>query len=182
MLLHGARALSQVFLANRTLIRKLVRSSSIGPKDTVLEIGPGTGNITQELVHVAKHVIGVEIDVRLHQQLKSQNYSNLTLYCMDFLHYRLPHYPYKVFANIPFSLQGKITRKLLGASNPPTDCYLVLRKDFAYRLGGIHKEGQLSRHYKQWFNFEITHHFHRNDFAPRTWVRCVLLRIQRNNQ
>lgn len=96
---------------------------------------------------------------------------------MNFLHYRLPSHTYKVFANIPFSIQGKLVRKLLDASNPPEDCYLVLRKDFAMRLGGIRKDGELSSFYKRKFQFEIMHRFHGRDFEPRTKVKTVMMRI-----
>ena len=175
------RALSQVFLINRLLISKLIRRSSIGKNNTVLEIGPGTGNITTELLSVARNVIAVEIDQSLTKLLqeKFQMTQNLTLYQMDFMQYPLPNYPYKVFANPPFSIQGKLVRKLLNAKNPPEDCYLVLRKDFAYRLGGIRKDGELSRFYKKRFDFEMVHHFKGRDFKPKTNVRTVLMRMKR---
>jgi len=84
-----------------------------------------------------------------------------------------------VFANPPFSIQGKLVRKLLDATNPPEDCYLVLRKDFAYRLGGIRKDGELSRYYKKRFEFEIVHQFKGSDFKPKTRVWTVMLKIER---
>ena len=181
MFIYRRRALSQVFLKNRPLIKKLIRRSSIGKNDTVLEIGPGTGNITEELLHVARKVIVVEIDPTLTKLLRSKYFDNqnLTLHQMDFMHFQLPNYPYKVFANPPFSIQGKLVRKLLDATNPPEDCYLVLRKDFAYRLGGIRKDGELSRYYKKRFEFEIVHQFKGSDFKPKTRVWTVMLKIER---
>ncbi len=53
---------SQNFLHNRGLVERLVRSSSIGKNDLVLEIGPGKGIITEQLVQTAGHVLAVEID------------------------------------------------------------------------------------------------------------------------
>lgn len=99
------KLLSQNFLYNRTLVNSLVRNSSIGPTDTVLEIGPGKGFITSELLKISKKVIAVELDSKLVLHLKSifYNFRNLKLYQMDFLEFSLPQKPYKVFANIPFS-------------------------------------------------------------------------------
>ena len=47
------------------------------------------------------------------------------------------------------------------------------------RLGGIYKDGELSRHYKKKFEFEIVHTFRGSDFIPKTKVRTVMLRMKR---
>ena len=62
-------ALAQNFLRNPGLVRHLVNASTIGPADTVYEIGPGRGIITAELARTAKKVIAVEKDARLVRQL-----------------------------------------------------------------------------------------------------------------
>lgn len=174
------RILSQNFLTNRKLIEKLVRKSSIGLKDTVLEIGPGRGIVTEYLVRKSKRVIAVELDRDLYFYLKSRfrDYKNkLVLINKDILECKLPNYPYKVFSNIPFSIEGKIIRRLLNAEKPPSDCYLVVRKEFAERVSGSKKESQFSIFYKPWFSFEIVHYFSRYDFDPSTRVDSVLLRF-----
>ena len=171
------RILSQNFLYNRTLVNKLIRNSSIGKNDIVLEIGPGTGIITRELLTRSRNVIAIEIDPHLYKFLKKQfsRTSNLQLICSDFLRYELPDCQYKVFANIPFSIEGKIIRKLLNATNPPEDCYLVMREDLAKRLSGFRQECQFSIIYKPWFTFEIVHYFKGYDFVPHTKTKCALL-------
>src|SRR5689334_9002091 len=118
------RVLSQNFLHNRKLTEKLVRLSSIGQNDTVLEIGPGKGIITEQLIHIARNIIAVELDTELYLYLRrrfARSLYKLNLVNKDFLRYRLPQSSYKVFANIPFSIEGKIIRKLLDAYNPPID-------------------------------------------------------------
>lgn len=173
------RQLSQNFLYSRKLVKQLVWRSSIGPNDTVLDIGSGEGIITEELLQRAKHVIAIEIDTSLYLYLKKklkQNH-NITLVNQDFLKYKLPKYRYKVFANIPFSIEGKIIRKLLAAYHPPEDCYLVMRKDLAERLSSAHRECQFSLFYKPWFEFQVTHDFRRTDFKPMARMDTVLLRF-----
>lgn len=176
--------LSQNFLRSRILVRKLVRSFSIGQNDLVLEIGPGEGIITQELLAVAKHVIAVEIDSRLYRFIrrKFSHCRNLTLYHADALKIKLPAAPYKVFANTPFSIEGKLIRRLLHSQNPPQDCYLVVRRSIAERLGGIYRDGLFSVLHKPFFNFEIAYRFRHNDFSPATFVQPVLLRITKKEK
>lgn len=55
----------QHLLTNTRVIDSIVRTSNIKPDDTVLEIGPGTGNLTLKLLEAAKNVVAVEIDNRM---------------------------------------------------------------------------------------------------------------------
>jgi 23S rRNA (adenine-N6)-dimethyltransferase len=58
----------------------------------------------------------------------------------DFLEVALPRAPYKVFANIPFNITTAIVTKLIGASCPPDDAYLVVQKEAAARFAGLPRE------------------------------------------
>lgn len=175
------KLLSQNFLSNRNLIRNLVRSSSISLLDTVLEIGPGKGFITNELLKSARKVLAIEIDSKLILHLKHFYSHNpkLSLHQGDFLKSPLPNYPYKVFANTPFSIEGKIIRKLLEAENPPEDSYLVVVRELAIRLSGLDRENVFSLSYKPWFELKIVHFFNRHDFIPRPKVDAVLWRLKK---
>src|ERR687894_551583 len=59
------KRLGQHFLADPDVLDHIVRDSGTGPEDTVLEIGPGTGELTARLVQVARWVVAVEIDETL---------------------------------------------------------------------------------------------------------------------
>lgn len=125
---------SENFLVSRDLVKRLVRDSSITSQDTVLEVGAGTGILTQELLHAAREVIACEIDPRLiaalHTRFKGAG--NLRLFQQDFLALPLPQAPYKVFANIPFAMTGEVVRKLLQAAQPPwTAIWLSSKKPLA---------------------------------------------------
>jgi 23S rRNA (adenine-N6)-dimethyltransferase len=173
--------LSQRFLHNRQLIQKLLRQSSVSPNDLVVEIGPGRGIITQELLRLASEVIAIELDEQLFNHLKKKftTATKLTLIHQDFLTWTLPQKPYKVFANLPFDVEGLMVRKLVDADNPPQDCYVVVRKDVAERWAGISYRGQFSVKYRPWFNFTLIHKFRRQDFMPKPKVAAVMLRINR---
>lgn len=77
----------QHFLIDGNLMRRLVDSAEIGPADTVLEVGPGTGGLTDLLVNRAGQVICVEIDRDLFSLLKDrfQHRPNINLICADAL-------------------------------------------------------------------------------------------------
>lgn len=178
------KVLSQNFIYNRKLISKLVRSSSVGPQDTVLEIGPGKGFITSELLQIAKRVIAVELDYKLvlHLDKLFGNNPKLDLYAENFLNFHLPRTRYKVFANIPFSIEGKIIRKLIEDKNPPEDCYLVVRQDLAERLSGFIENSSFSIKNKPWFDFDIYYYFNRSDFIPKPSMNCVMWRFTKREE
>ena len=173
------RLYSQYFLHNRTLVSNLVRNSSISKKDLVLEIGPGKGIITEQLLSNAGYVFAVEIDKFWYEflQNKFKYIPNLHLYNTDFLKFPLPGDDYKVFANIPFAIEGKIIRELLTAENPPADCYLIIRKQLANRLAGSKKENMFTLMYRPWFKFSIVHHFHSRNFKPVSNTKSVMFRF-----
>jgi 16S rRNA (adenine1518-N6/adenine1519-N6)-dimethyltransferase len=175
------RLRSQNFLVNRELARQLIRGSSIALGDTVLEIGAGTGIITQELVKAAKDIVAFEIDQglisHLHRRFKGMN--NLKLVKDDFLCSPLPQKPYKVFANIPFSITGEIFRKLLQSPHSPSDCYLVVQAEAASKFIARPQSNTLAAMlYYPWWNIHILHRFQPSDFVPSPKVGCVLLHLQ----
>lgn len=175
---------SQNFLHNRKLVSKLIRNSSIGKNDLVLEIGAGKGIITEVLLAQAQHVLAMEIDIYWHKYLRNRfkDAKNLTLYQDDILSFKLPSLPYKVFANIPFSIEGKIVRYLIEAKNPPIDCYLVVMKELGYRFSAPYRENWFSFAHKPWFDFSIYHEFRRTDFIPSPNVDSVMLRFKKRTQ
>lgn len=118
--------------------------------DCVLEIGPGLGVLTQQLLRRSRHVVAVELDRDLCRELRKTlgNPPNFLLLQGDFLTLDLPpllqdfpdfQSPNKVVANIPYNITGPILEKLLGTiahPNPnPYDCLvLLLQKEVAQRL------------------------------------------------
>lgn len=169
---------SQNYLLNQELVEKLVRDSSIGKADTVLEIGPGKGILTQALLEQAGKVVAVELDPRLYSSLRFRfaRVPNLELHHSDFLTWPLPDCPYKVFSNIPFRITSDIIRKLLRAPNPPLDSYLVVQSEAAAKWAGNNLASLLLQ---PWFTFSIRWRFRRTDFVPIPQVDVVLLRIEK---
>lgn len=159
--------LSQNFLINRELVTKLIRSSSISSSDTVLDIGSGTGIITRELLKITPYVIPIEKDPRF------------TSFPQDFLTYRLPSLPYKIFANIPFSITGDIIKKILFATNPPLDCYLIIQTAAATKfMTHPTSNTMLAILFYPYFDIHVLHHLHPTNFQPTPKVHICFIRIR----
>lgn len=128
--------------------------------------------------------MAVEIDRHWYQCITTQfeERENLTVYHRDFLDFELPKHPYKVFANIPFAIEGKVIRKLIEAQQPPTDCYLVVMKELAQRLSGREGNNMFVMMHSPWFEFAISHHFQPTDFVPRPNVSAVLFHFHQRKQ
>jgi len=105
---------SQNFLKDLEFVKGLVDKTDIGSDDFVVEIGPGKGIITEVLASRVRCVKAVEVDEVLFTKLqdKLKNYKNVEIIKADFLKWRHPSTPYKVFSNIPFNLAVGMPRTL----------------------------------------------------------------------
>lgn len=175
---------SQVFLKDKVLVEGLVARSSIRMEDIVLEVGPGRGIITGQLLERAGRVVAVEKDHALFSELRRVygDRSNFEIYNADILSFKVPYKEYKVFSNIPFAIEGSLVRKFIDSPEPPKDAYLVMRREVAERMAGDPKESQFSISHKPWFNLEIFYRFRRNDFTPKPKVESVMLRFQKRDR
>lgn len=181
MYMKRRKRLSQTFLLNDQLAQRLVDDSSINSHDTVFEFGAGDGIITQHLSKVAKHVVAIEIDERYDNLLRHQfkHVSSVEVIHADALLVDTSESAYKVFANIPFAIEGKLTHKLLDSKNPPDDMYVIVRKDFGERITGIKHSHLLSVLRNPWFEMTIPHRFYAGDFSPKTKVNAVMVRFMK---
>ncbi|KAL4288121.1 hypothetical protein AHAS_Ahas19G0254500 [Arachis hypogaea] len=128
----------QHILKNPLLVDAIVQKSGIKPTDVILEIGPGTGNLTKKLLEAGKKVIAVEIDPRmvleLQRRFQGTPYSNrLTVIQGDVLRTELPYFDICV-ANIPYQISSPLTFKLL-SHQPAFRCAIIMfQREFAMRL------------------------------------------------
>src|SRR6266700_6588255 len=121
---------SQNFLKNPCLIDQLLNRYNLRPEDTIYEIGPGKGIITERLAQRCRQVIAIEKDPCLVELLHRRfaHVPNIIIHEGDFLQFRLPISHYKVFASIPFNITTAIVTRLTTATIPPDDTYLIVQK------------------------------------------------------
>ncbi len=138
----------QNFLIDKKIIEKIIIASNLGPKDIILEIGPGIGNLTADLAKGAKKVIAVEKDPRmceiLKELLESWNISSVKIINADILkienwklfeNWKLKIENYKVVANLPYYIVSPVIRKFLeNTGGRPLQMILMVQKEVAQRI------------------------------------------------
>jgi 16S rRNA (adenine1518-N6/adenine1519-N6)-dimethyltransferase len=131
------KSLGQHWLHDRDVLAHIAQCAQISPDDTVLEIGPGLGTLTSELLRRARRVIAVEFDQQLADKLPDQfPGKDLTVVIGDILTFDLSRLPagYRVVANVPYYITSKIVQMLMTAENRPAVAVLLVQKEVAERL------------------------------------------------
>jgi 23S rRNA (adenine-N6)-dimethyltransferase len=128
--------LGQHFLAGGRLAAELVEQAEVGTGDLVVEIGAGTGVLTEALARRAGRVLAVECDPRLADRARARvaGFGNVRVLTADALAMPLPRRPFRVVANLPFGSTAAILRRLLGDPRTPMErADLVLQEQAARR-------------------------------------------------
>lgn len=180
---HNRIRLAQNFVTSPKLVRRLIVMSTIGPSDTVYEIGPGNGIITAALASVARQVIAIEKDPELVRGLRERFrlLDNVKIVESEFLAYsfRSQSSEYKIFANIPYNITAQVVRRILYERSNLREAYLIMQKEPAKKFSGSPRETLASILAKPFFEFQILCQLRRTDFWPVPNVDSVLLKITR---
>jgi 16S rRNA (adenine1518-N6/adenine1519-N6)-dimethyltransferase len=128
------KTLGQNFLIDKNITKKTINLSKASQNDVVLEIGPGLGSLTQELINIVKKIYAIEIDHRLYRYLANEFsiYDNIEIIHSDILKIDLPTHN-KVISNIPYTITGPILEKIFFRINSPIGV-LIIEKSIADRL------------------------------------------------
>lgn len=115
----------------------MVEAGSVSKRDTVLEIGPGMGALTEKLLATGCKIVAVEKDDGLYEFLKEKfaeeiKEGRLELINDDILNLEFKNY--KIVANIPYNITGAILKKFLGAKYQPKLMVLLVQKEVAQRI------------------------------------------------
>lgn len=131
------KSLGQHWLHDRSVLAHIADCAELTANDTVLEIGPGLGTLTSELLRRCKKVIAVEFDEELARKLPAQfPGKDLEVVQSDILSFDLSGLPmgYKVVANVPYYITSKIVQMLMTAPSKPSIAVLLVQKEVAQRL------------------------------------------------
>lgn len=139
--LNPNKTYGQHFLMDETILEDMIDEAGVKAGDTVLEIGPGIGNLTERLLQHGVKVISVEKDPQFLPVLKTlekENKDNFSYELTDALKYdfstRLKDVSYKVVANIPYYITGKIVQLFMHATHKPESLTLLMQKEVAYNI------------------------------------------------
>lgn len=187
------KRLGQNFLINGEVIANIIDYAEISPEDTVIEIGPGVGFVTEQLIKHAKQVIAIELDEDAIRELEKLNAPNLKIIHKDILKTDLSELSegkVKVVANIPYYITSPIIAHLLGEiddlnnknRNKITDILLMVQEEVARRM--VATENSPSKQYglltilsQFWADVEIKELVGRRSFFPAPKVNSALVKL-----
>jgi 16S rRNA (adenine1518-N6/adenine1519-N6)-dimethyltransferase len=137
--MKAKKSLGQNFLINKGTLNKIINAANIEPNDHVIEIGPGHGVLTKELVKQAKNVTTIELDDRLIPELEEtfKDTSNIKICHQDALDFTPPKTPYKLVANIPYYITSPILNHFLREQpqkQRPTHLVLLVQREVAQKI------------------------------------------------
>src|SRR5688572_20592621 len=132
------KRLGQHFLIDQNIVRKIVSAAELTPDETVLEVGPGRGILTEALASVARRVVAVEIDPQLHRllQARQSEWKNVEVVCADALAYSLEAVAAGtvVVGNLPYYISTPLLFKFLEQRHRFPRLVLMLQNEVADRL------------------------------------------------
>lgn len=178
---NARKRLSQNFLTDAGIAALIVRTSGVGSDDLVLEIGPGDGMLTRQLLRAAGHVLAYEKDAHYAARLRERYANNHRIRCYqaDFRTIHPPHEPFAVVANIPFSATTDIVRWCLSARHL-TSATLLTQREFARKhTGDYGRWTKLAITYWPTTTLELGPRIDRRSFHPIPRVDSALLHLRR---
>jgi len=193
--MRAKKSLGQNFLNSQTIAKDIAREGVATQERPVLEIGPGKGVLTKELLTVTGKVFAVEKDVRMVALLQEKfakeiAEEKLILINEDILDFNpqehgLVEGKYSLIANIPYYITGEILRKFLSGDNQPAKMVLMLQKEVAERIvarparaGGDGKESILSLSVKAYGTPRIIKKVPARYFTPAPKVDSAVLVVE----
>lgn len=178
------KSLGQNFLMHRQTAERIVGAALLPENAQVLEIGPGTGMLTRELLNAGMRVVAIESDYALIPELESTfrneiGEGTLTLERADIRTFDTTSIKgaYHLVANIPYYITGEIIRQFLTAPNQPASMTLLVQKEVAVRIAREKKESLLSLSVKVYGTPSYCFTVPRGAFKPAPNVDSAVLRI-----
>jgi 16S rRNA (adenine1518-N6/adenine1519-N6)-dimethyltransferase len=186
-----SKILGQNFLIDGNILGIMVDAARLSPSDTVLEIGPGLGTLTEQLCERAGRVIAIEKDKRLFQWLEKHlaRFSNLRIIQADALDVDLNELVAggvtKVVSNLPYSVGSRILVELFSASTPPGYIQVTVQKEVADRIKGKPSTadyGLLSIWAQALYNVAPGHVISGKCFFPEPQIQSAIVEMNRRSE
>lgn len=175
----------QHILKNPGVSDAIVEKAYLKPTDTVLEVGPGTGNLTVRILERAKKCICVEVDPRMAAEVTKRvqgtpEQRKLEVLLGDVIKTELPQFDVCI-SNTPYQISSPLVFKLLSMPNPPRTSVLMFQREFALRLTarpGDTLYCRLSVNAQFWAKITHIMKVGKNNFRPPPQVESSVVRIE----
>ena len=177
--------LGQHVLKNPGIAQVIVDKADLKQSDIVLEVGPGTGNLTVKILEKAKKVIAVEIDPRMAAEVTKRVQGTPAAQRLEILIgdiCKMDELPYcdVCISNTPYQISSPLVMKLLALRTPPRSCVLMFQQEFAARLTAVSGSPLFSRLSVNTQMFAKINHIMkvgRNNFRPPPAVDSSVVRL-----
>ena len=183
------KSLGQNFLVDQSVPRDIVDGADVGPEDLVIEIGPGVGTLTAQLLKIAKRVVAIELDDTLIPILTEElgGYSNFSLIHNDALKVNFDEIigdekSVKLVANLPYYVTTPIIVKLLKEKHKFKSLTIMIQKEVAERMNaepGNKNYGALTLLVQYYCNTKIVRKVPPACFIPRPKVDSIVIRLDK---
>ena len=183
------KSLGQNFLVDQSVPRDIVDGADVGPEDLVIEIGPGVGTLTAQLLKIAKKVVAIELDDTLIPILTEElgEYPNFSLIHNDALKVNFDEVigdeqSVKLVANLPYYVTTPIIVKLLKEKHKFKSLTIMIQKEVAERMNaepGNKDYGALTLLVQYYCNTKIVRKVPPACFIPRPKVDSIVIRLDK---
>ncbi len=190
--------LGQHFLKNKTAIRTIVAALDLQKDETIIEIGPGHGELTLPLAEACEkigcNIMAIERDAELAKKLRSLEFSKLKnfkivegdalkifsgLLASELQSFRA----YKLVGNIPYYITGHLLRTISEMEYKPELCVFTIQKEVAERIVALPpKMNRLAASVQFWAKPRILMRLSKKDFSPSPRVDSAIIILENRNQ
>ena len=184
--------MGQNFLINQGILDKIIQAVEVEPEDIIIEVGPGTGNLTEKLAKKADQVIAIEKDRRLIELLKEKfkdsnieivegdalevDIGNLLLSSISLAYGRKVNY--KVVGNIPYYITSNLLRTIFEKWPKPKLIVLTVQKEVAKRIVAKPPDMNLLALSVQFYSSpEIIGYVSKGSFRPMPKVDSAIIKL-----
>jgi len=184
------RRLGQHFLKDKSILKRIAQALEIKEGDVVIEIGPGHGELTEEILENGNkkgiRIIVIERDKKLAEGLRKENLENVeiiegdALQVLPELHtkYKIPNTEYKLVGNIPYYITGHLLRIIGELEHKPSRTVLLIQKEVAQRICALPpRSSLLSLSVQFWANCKIIETVSKRYFSPPPKVESAMIEL-----
>jgi 16S rRNA (adenine1518-N6/adenine1519-N6)-dimethyltransferase len=186
--IDAKKSLGQHFLNNSRVPLLMAEAGDVQGGDTVLEIGPGTGVLTEELLKRGAHVIAIEADIRAIETLQESFETEIAhkklviihgdVRAVDLKTLGLTPHDFKIVANIPYYLSGMLFRMFLESDVQPSDLVFLVQKEVAERIARDRKESLLSLSIKVFGDPRYIKTIPKGNFTPQPKIDSAIIAVR----
>jgi 16S rRNA (adenine1518-N6/adenine1519-N6)-dimethyltransferase len=183
--LWAKKSLGQNFLVDENAFDKIIGAADLKPSDNIIEVGPGTGFLTERLIKQVKHVTAVELDRGMVDLLRRrfEGVKNLEVIQSDILNLRtqdtgLRTQPFKIVANIPYYITSPLLKHFLQSDHRPTSIVVLVQKEVAEKIVGKTGKSLITIETQLFGKPEIVGIVPAKSFYPAPKVDSAILKIE----